>query len=209
MTANRYTSYEAYSPRDTFRQAETVHKLVDRNRHWLLKSQYAGVVERYHTKTSAAWNVLRLALNTVLTPVVLYDSQGSEGCNPERPLPIGLGTIINEQGVKHRDTNQVIKGADVDYWLTETHHGDPEAHRQAAKAMIIAGREAVPDSRLFATVVQGEPYQPVGFAGFMSPIGKPSALCIPDDMPARDPFGVTREGQIVQLYADSSIRLAS
>ncbi len=205
MQAKRYVSYEVFSARNALGQANTVHDLVAENSNWLKASQYAGVTERYVTRSAAVRNVLRLAFNKIVTPVILYDSNGLGGGE----TPIGLGTIIDKQSVRHPITGEIVRGADVDYWLSIAHQ-DPETHTKAAEVMVAAGRTIVPDSRLFATIVVDEPYQPYGFRDnpSMQPVGGTARLTIPGDMPA-DPFDITRGGKLVQLYADSSIHLPS
>lgn len=163
-------------------QGNRVKNLVEQNKDWLLGT-YPGTVDRYRDYPHAVKNVARIAVNSQMDGYIVRHKNGHE---------IGLATTISGQTLVHPEKGEVT-GTDLDYWL-DPFLDDESLHLQTAVELV----RVIDTENSIATIHPLRKFEPVGLGYIMTEVGNPAALATPT---GEDPFGVTKDGTVVQLYS--------
>jgi len=171
----------------------------------LEESFYAGALERYTSYPKAVRNIIRLAVMPGFTAGLIREATEVNKLDEVHfGAAVGMGTLI-AAAVRHPGEDVIVKGIDVDFWLDQTLHEDPEAQAAAAHALLVPARkllaEGSANDHVFATIIPDAPRQPEGLVAGMEAVGFPRQLELINSQ--GDPYGVVKNGATLQLYAEN------
>ncbi len=178
-----------------------LHDLVRNERDWLQEA-FPGTVERYRSLPRAIRNVFRIATDKGIEAYVIRNGR-------HLGQAIGIGTVIPNQTLIHPRLGW-IDGTDVDYWLspdisTETHElvalSLVRARARLAIKHLISGREKAAPNPMMVAVPEGATYN-LGIQNIFHPFDGPAEVSTPD---GDDPYGISKEGKVVQIYRSHDI----